>query len=96
MDIANNELRKSKFTAKHSDLEKVIFPDGVELRARDIEILKLIAQGCSNKEIAENLYVSIHTVKSHIEKILDLLKAKNRSNLVFIAINRKIIGTEKV
>ncbi|MEW6286165.1 MAG: response regulator transcription factor [Chloroflexota bacterium] len=48
------------------------------LTSREKEVLVLVASGASNKEVAEKLNVSIHTVKSHIRKILDKLHLTSR------------------
>ena len=95
MSNTDVNLKNFKYTKFNSDLENFGFSDGWELRTREIEILKLIAAGHSNEEIAKTLYISIHTVKSHLEKIFRVLKARNRSNSVFIAISKNIIGCPK-
>jgi ATP/maltotriose-dependent transcriptional regulator MalT len=52
---------------------------------RELEILQLIAQGLSNREIAAKLFVSENTVKTHSSRILDKLSAKRRTQAVQIA-----------
>ena len=49
---------------------------------RELEILELIAHGMSNREIAEQLYVSENTVKTHSSRVLDKLGAKRRTQAV--------------
>jgi NarL family two-component system response regulator LiaR len=49
---------------------------------REIEILELIAQGMSNREIAGKLYVSENTVKTHCSRAFDKLGAKRRTQAV--------------
>jgi DNA-binding CsgD family transcriptional regulator len=49
---------------------------------REFEILGLIAQGMSNREIAEKLFVSENTVKTHSSRVLDKLGAKRRTQAV--------------
>jgi len=49
---------------------------------RELEILQLIAQGLSNREIAEKLFVSENTVKTHSSRLLDKLNAKRRTQAV--------------
>ncbi len=49
---------------------------------RELEILGLIAQGFSNREIAEKLYVSENTVKTHSSRLFDKLSAKRRTQAV--------------
>jgi two-component system, NarL family, response regulator LiaR len=49
---------------------------------RELDILELIAQGLSNREIAEKLYVSENTVKTHSSRVFDKLGAKRRTQAV--------------
>ena len=49
---------------------------------RELEVLELIAQGLSNREIAEKLFVSENTVKTHSSRVLDKLGAKRRTQAV--------------
>lgn len=51
---------------------------------RELEILELIAQGMSNREIAEKLFVSENTVKTHSSRLFDKLDAKRRTQAVQI------------
>lgn len=55
------------------------------ITARELEILQLIAQGLSNREIAEKLFVSENTVKTHSSRLFDKLTAKRRTQAVQIA-----------
>ena len=50
--------------------------------AREIDVLELISDGLGNREIAERLYLSEKTVKSHIRSILAKLQAKSRAHAV--------------
>jgi DNA-binding NarL/FixJ family response regulator len=56
--------------------------DFLELTARELEILRLIADGLKNQEIAERLCLSVHTVKNHVHNILDRLGVKSRWSAV--------------
>ncbi|HEY0855873.1 MAG TPA: LuxR C-terminal-related transcriptional regulator [Albitalea sp.] len=63
-------------------------PDGGErvvLSERERSILRLLATGLGNEPIAAQLFLSVNTVKWHIRRILEKLKARNRSEAVFIA-----------
>ena len=62
-----------------------------QLTARELEILKLIAKGNANKEIAAQLSVREDTVKSHVGNILEKLGANDRTHAVTIGIKRGII-----
>ena len=52
------------------------------ITARELEILQLIAGGMSNREIAEKLFVSENTVKTHSSRLFDKLSAKRRTQAV--------------
>ena len=57
---------------------------GLGITKRELEILELIAQGMSNREIAEKLFVSENTVKTHSSRLFDKLSAKRRTQAVQI------------
>lgn len=56
-----------------------------KLSGRETEILKLISTGLLSKEIADQLYISVHTVNTHRQKILEKLKADNTMEAVQLA-----------
>jgi DNA-binding NarL/FixJ family response regulator len=58
------------------------------LTEREIEVLKLIAKGCSNKLVADRLEITEDTVKGHVRNILEKLKANDRTHAVTIALHR--------
>ena len=62
-----------------------------ELTAREVEVLRKIAGGNRNKDIAEILFISEETVKVHIKHIMDKLGAKDRTQAIAIAVRRGII-----
>ena len=55
--------------------------DSVRMTPREREVLELIAEGLSNKAIAKELHISIHTVKSHLRNIMDKLTLHSRLEL---------------
>lgn len=55
---------------------------GRELTEREIEILALVAGGKTNAEVAERLFLSIETVKSHVRHILEKLGASSRTHAI--------------
>ena len=61
------------------------------ITSRELEILQLIAGGLSNREIAEQLFVSENTVKTHSSRLLDKLSAKRRTQAVQIAKEMRLI-----
>jgi DNA-binding NarL/FixJ family response regulator len=62
-----------------------------ELTPRELEVLKLLAEGTSNKDIAAQLFISIKTVKTHITHIFEKLDVKNRTEAVAKAHKSKMI-----
>jgi DNA-binding NarL/FixJ family response regulator len=63
-----------------------------ELTKREIEVLTVIASGKSNKEAADELFISVKTIETHKSHILDKLGLKNVAQLVKYAIKNKLIN----
>jgi DNA-binding NarL/FixJ family response regulator len=61
------------------------------LTSREIEVLQLIAEGHSNKKIAELLFISIKTVETHRQKIMDVLNIHDVAGLTRYAIANRVI-----
>jgi DNA-binding CsgD family transcriptional regulator len=66
-------------------------PRDVALTAREVEVLGLLARGASNKLIARELAISVHTAKFHVASVLAKLGARNRSDAVALALRRGAI-----
>jgi two-component system NarL family response regulator len=64
---------------------------GPDLTARELEILKLIVSGKSNKEIGRDLFISEATVKTHINSLLSKLGVSDRTQAATTAIQRGIV-----
>jgi DNA-binding CsgD family transcriptional regulator len=68
--------------------ESVILPGGnegtshVHFTIRELSVLELVAEGCTNVQIAEKLHISRYTVAQHIAKMLVRIGAVNRTDLV--------------
>ena len=62
-----------------------------DLSSREIDVLRLIAAGKANKEIASQLFIAEETVKSHVTNILAKLEANDRTHAVTTALKRGII-----
>ena len=61
------------------------------LTAREVEVLRKVAEGSRNKDIADMLFISEETVKVHVKHIMDKLGAKDRTQAISIAVRRGII-----
>jgi DNA-binding NarL/FixJ family response regulator len=75
-------------------LKKDIYSNNTILTRRETEVLSLIADGFTNQEIAEKVFISPHTVDSHRKNLLLKLSARNTAELVKIAICKKLIETK--
>ena len=68
-------------------------PEGLdELSPRELEVLSLVANGSNNREIADALYLSPLTVKTHVSRILTKLRARDRVQLVVIAYQAGLVS----
>jgi len=87
--VASGEVRVPPETAAaargHLDpgaLGRASMPQAERLTPREIEVMRLIEQGLSNKEIAHRLCVALSTVKQHVHHILEKLEVKRRGEAV--------------
>lgn len=66
-----------------------------DLSERELEVLRLIARGMSNKEIADVLVVAEGTVKSHVSNILSKLHLAHRTQAALYALRRKLVSLDE-
>ncbi len=64
---------------------------GPRLTNRELEVLKLVARGLNNKDIANELFISENTVKNHIRNILEKLQLHSRMEAVVYAVREKLL-----
>jgi DNA-binding NarL/FixJ family response regulator len=62
------------------------------LTERELEVLQLIVEGCSNAAIAEKLYITVGTVKTHVRNILNKLCADDRTQAAVRALRSGLVG----
>ena len=62
-----------------------------ELSPRELEVIRLLVSGASNKEIAAHLVLSENTIKTHLSRIFDKLGARSRAEVVAIALQRNLL-----
>ncbi len=80
--LAARILREFAASAAAEDAEDL----GLTVRER--EVLELVAQGLSNREVAERLYLAEPTVKNHLSRIMEKLHLRNRTELAAFALRR--------
>lgn len=68
-----------------------VMPVDIALTQRELDVLALMAEGASNKMIARQLNISVHTVKFHVGSLLDKLDATGRTDAVAHAARRGVI-----
>jgi DNA-binding NarL/FixJ family response regulator len=68
----------------------------VSLTPREVQVLRFVAQGLSNKDIGDQLGTTFGTVKIHIQNILSKLRAADRTHAVMIALQRGILHLDKL
>jgi DNA-binding NarL/FixJ family response regulator len=61
------------------------------LTDRELEVLRLVAQGLNNREIAKQLFISENTVKNHVRNILEKLQLHSRMEAVMYAVREKLL-----
>jgi two-component system NarL family response regulator len=62
-----------------------------KLTDREMEVLRLVARGMNNRDIAKELFISENTVKNHVRNILEKLQIHSRMEAVMIAVREKLI-----
>ncbi|MGH9185322.1 MAG: response regulator [Acidimicrobiales bacterium] len=70
---------------------KVLAP---RLTDRELQVLKLVARGLSNREVADELYISENTVKNHVRNILEKLHLHSRMEAVVYAVREKLLDLQ--
>jgi len=66
-------------------------PPTPRLTTREMEVLRLVARGMNNRDIARELYISENTVKNHVRNMLEKLQLHSRMEAVVYAVREKLI-----
>jgi DNA-binding NarL/FixJ family response regulator len=81
----------SEFTSLAKKADERHSVPSPRLTDRELEVLKLVAQGMSNRQIAGELYISENTVKNHVRNILEKLHLHSRMEAVVYAVREKLL-----
>jgi DNA-binding NarL/FixJ family response regulator len=84
-----------KYALRHST-KSVRLDTGIKLTTRELEILRLIAKGISNKEIANEINISARTVKSHMVDIFRKLNVSSRTEAVITSLRIGLINVRDI
>ena len=77
--------------ARHDGEERAEQVPAPKLTDREMEVLRLVARGMNNRDIAKELFISENTVKNHVRNILEKLQIHSRMEAVMIAVREKLI-----
>lgn len=90
-DLILTKLSNDNSLVAHQQDQKQEEEEKIQLTYREKEVLKLIVDGFSNAEIAEKLFVSIHTAKAHVCNILQKLSVDDRTQAAIKALKDGIV-----
>jgi DNA-binding NarL/FixJ family response regulator len=89
--MAGKLLTEFATMARRDDEERVQELPAPRLTEREMQVLKLIARGMNNRDIAKELFISENTVKNHVRNILEKLQIHSRMEAVMVAVREKLI-----
>jgi len=87
---SSDKPKTVKIEALETEYEQVL--ETYPLTQRELEILELIVGGCSNGQIAEKLYITVGTVKTHVRNILNKLCADDRTQAAVRALRSGLVA----
>lgn len=89
-DVAVDSSKTVAINAADAEYDQMIA--AYPLTERELEVLQLIVEGCSNAVIAEKLYITVGTVKTHVRNILNKLCADDRTQAAVRALRSGLVG----
>lgn len=87
---SHEEEKTRQINAAEPEYEQLV--EAYPLTERELEVLQLIVEGASNAEIAEKLYITVGTVKTHVRNILNKLCADDRTQAAVRALRSGLVG----
>jgi len=91
-----NERINLAMSTKIGQLGKPVMKFGETLSTREVEVVKLLCKGLTNKEIGDTLFIAEATARGHCEKIREKMGARNRVEIVICAIQNKIVDINSI
>jgi DNA-binding NarL/FixJ family response regulator len=89
--MAGKLLTEFATLARRDGEERVQEVPAPRLTEREMQVLKLVARGMNNRDIAKELFISENTVKNHVRNILEKLQIHSRMEAVMVAVREKLI-----
>jgi len=89
--MAGKLLTEFAALARRDGEERVQEVPAPRLTEREMQVLKLVARGMNNRDIAKELFISENTVKNHVRNILEKLQIHSRMEAVMVAVREKLI-----
>jgi DNA-binding NarL/FixJ family response regulator len=89
--MAGKLLTEFAALARRDDEERAQELPAPRLTEREMQVLKLVARGMNNRDIAKELFISENTVKNHVRNILEKLQIHSRMEAVMVAVREKLI-----
>ena len=91
MELVFDIMQLSRDLEKHAEIEEMLRagPEDFQLSDREQEVLELVAQGASSKEVAERLKISVNTVNTHRKSITRKTGIKSVAGLAVYAMLKK-------
>lgn len=86
--IIEPEVNEKLLSKQYQDSQPKLHDD---LTSRELEVLLLISEGCSNQEIADKLFITLKTVKTHVSNILSKLEVEDRTQATIYAFKHNLI-----
>ena len=91
----NHKYSSPEIVTLHESESPVLNNSSIEkfnISERELEIIKLIAEGYINKEIADKLFISNHTVNTHRKNIMQKLGINNTAGIVLFAVKEGLVS----
>jgi len=86
----NDPAKTRQISASEPEYDQLV--EAYPLTERELEVLELIVEGASNAEIAQKLYITVGTVKTHVRNILNKLCADDRTQAAVRALRSGLVG----